>query len=183
MRGFRAVGVLTALALSGVTGAQVVEPAMIGRWDGMGQVVVPFPRQRTLPVTVVIVSDDDVSGSIGDAEFHDGRFREDPDPAGSLLRWRTRYVITANLEGPVIRAENIWRTSVRIALNWVGDHFEGGLTTNGWTSGGREWRAVAASLTLFRPVNPERFELDGCGASLRCAARHLAPIIPAPRSP
>jgi hypothetical protein len=127
--------------------SQVASPSMLGAWQGDGHVVVNWTRQRTLAVQLVLFAGDSVSGTIGDAKLVNARFMKN---AGAS-RWKTEYVIEGNLEGCVIRAENIWRTSVQIPLDWIDDRFEGSINTSGWKVGNAELRALTATIVLTRP--------------------------------
>ena len=142
----------TSIALPAVGPGQVVIPVMVGRWEGDGQMVVNWTRQRTLGVKIEIFANDSVAGTVGDARLANGQFLKSPGSQPGALRWNTDYVIEANLEGPIIRAENIHRTSVRIPLNWIGDGFRGGISTSGWMVRNVEYRVVAANVLLHRPL-------------------------------
>ena len=139
-------------ALPAVGPGQVVIPVMIGRWEGDAQMVVNWTRQRTLGVKIEIFANDSVAGTVGDARLVNARFLKSPGSLPGEPRWKTDYIIEANLEGPIIRAENIYRTSVRIPLNWIGDGFRGGISTSGWMVRSVEYRVVAANVLLHRPL-------------------------------
>jgi len=143
---------VTSIALPAIGAAQVVTPVMVGRWEGDAQMVVNWTRQRTLGVNIEIFANDSVAGTVGDARLANARFLKTPGSLPGALRWKTDYIIEANLEGPIIRAENIHRTSVRIPLNWIGDGFRGGISTSGWMVGSVEYRVVAADVLLHRPL-------------------------------
>ena len=148
-RGAVIVGALIGILGTSV-GAQVATPLMIGRWRGEAEVVVSWPRQRTFLVDITIVSGDSVTGTIGDAKIVNGRFLSNRGPVGRFLRWKTDYIIEANLDGLVIRADSISRASVSLPLNWREGHFEGGVSTSGSKVGSAEHMALAAKLTLHR---------------------------------
>jgi hypothetical protein len=141
----------TFVALPAVGPGQVVIPVMVGRWEGDAQMVVTWTRKRTLGVNIEIFANDSVAGTVGDARLVNARFLKTPGSLPGELRWKTDYIIEANLEGPIIRAENIYRTSVRIPLNWIGDGFRGGISTSGWMVRSVEYRTVAANVLLHRP--------------------------------
>jgi hypothetical protein len=141
-----------ALVLSSAARAQVATPPMVGSWHGDARIIVNWTKQRTLPVRLVVHADDRVTGTVGDAQLADGvlvRYRADDT---HTFRWKTEYLVDANLIGPVSRAENIWRTSVHLLLDWRNDHFEGGLSTSGWKLGSTERKVIDATLLLARPV-------------------------------
>ena len=142
----------TSIALPAVGTGQVVIPEMLGRWEGDAQITVNWTRQRTLAVNIEIFANDSVAGTIGDAKLSHARFLKTPGSLAGTLRWNTDYIIEANLENSIIRAENIYRPSVRMALNWIGDGFRGGIATSGWVVRSVEYRVVAANVSLHRPL-------------------------------
>ena len=144
------LALVTSIALPVAGPGQVVIPLMVGRWEGDAQMVVNWTRQRTLGVSIAIFANDSVAGTVGDARLVNARFLKSPGSLPGELRWKTDYVIEANLEGPIIRAENIYRTTVRMPLSWIGDGFRGGINTSGWMVGGVEYRAIAANVLLRR---------------------------------
>jgi len=173
LNGVLALGVLATVALSVCGGAQTAKPPMVGRWRGVGAIVVPWPRQRTLLVDITILASDSVTGKIGDATLVGGWITTYDPGSRSSLRWNTEYMILGNLDGPVIRAEGIWRYSVQIPLNWNGDGFAGGLTTSGWRLGSQDYRTIDASLVLRRVLVALMCARDACGKAL--AERELSP--------
>jgi hypothetical protein len=142
----------TSMALPAIGSGQVVIPVMVGRWEGDAQMVVNWTRQRTLGVSIEIFANDSVAGTVGDAKLVNGRFLKSPGSLPGVLRWKTDYIIEAGFSGPIIRAENIHRASVRIPLNWIGDGFRGGISTSGWMVRSVEYRVVAANVTLHRAL-------------------------------
>jgi hypothetical protein len=147
-------GLMTALLAIGTSSAlraQTAKPPMLGVWQGVGVVVVPWLHERTIPVSLTIMANDSVSGTVGDATLVGARFaRRDTSNVGT--RWKTEYIITGNLTGPVVRIEGIWRPGISILLNWNGADFIGGFATSGWRVGSIEYRAVEASLILHQRV-------------------------------
>ncbi len=142
---------LLASTIGRAGGAQAAKPPMLGVWQGEAVVVVPWLRQRKLPVTLTILANDSVSGAIGDATLV-GWFTTRDRGSRTGLRWNTDFIIIGHLAGPLIRAEGVWRPSVQIPLNWNGSEFVGGLATSGWMAGSAEHRAVEANLVLRRVV-------------------------------
>ena len=144
-------GWLLASTIGRAAGAQDAMPPMLGVWHGEAAVVVPWLRQRKLPVTLTILANDSVSGTIGDATLV-GWFTTRDRASRTGLRWNTDYIIIGHLEGPLIRAEGVSRPSVQIPLNWNGNELVGGLATTGWMAGSAEHRAVEANLVLRRVI-------------------------------
>jgi hypothetical protein len=173
VNGVFALAVLATVALSMCASAQTAKPPMVGRWRGVGTIVVPWPRQRTLIVDLTILANDSVAGTVGDATLVGGWIIPRDPGSRSSLRWNTDYMILGNLDGPIIRAEGIWRPSVQIPLNWTGDGYAGGLTTAGWRVGSVDHRTLDASLVLRRVLVARMCATDACGKAL--AERELSP--------
>jgi hypothetical protein len=138
------------VALSGVAPAQAALPAMCGRWKGDADIVVNWTKARTLPVEIVIASDDRVTGKIGDATILNGRFRSNRGWLGRALRIKTDWMIDGRLDGPIIAAENIVREELMMPLDWKGSSFEGGIATSGSKIGDRETMTLTARVILRR---------------------------------
>lgn len=139
------------LAVPVAARGQIASTAMLGPWQGDGHIVVNWTRQRTLAVKVVLFAGDSVSGTVGDATLVNGRFVRNRGALEGSLGWKTAYAIEGTLEGPVIKAENVWRPGVRIPLDWIEDRFDGGVNTSGWKVGTVEHRVLSATLVLRRP--------------------------------
>ena len=151
-RGLKIVAALLMLIAASETRAQIATPPMLGVWQGEGVVVVPWVRQRTIPVTLTILANDSVSGTIGDAKLVSGWFTTRDPQSRVGLRWNTDYIIIGHLDGPIVRDEGIWRPSVQIPLNWNGREFAGGFSTSGWRVGSVDHRTVDANLVLRRVI-------------------------------
>ena len=144
---------LVMLAAAGAAGGQTVSPPMLGVWQGEGAVTVPWVHQRRIPVTLTILANDSVGGTIGDAKLVGGWFTTRDPKSRVGLRWNTDYIIIGYLDGPIIRDEGIWRPSIQIPLNWNGKEFIGGFATSGWQVKSAERRAVEANLILRRVIS------------------------------
>ena len=145
------IALASILAAPAVARSQVASPSMLGPWQGDAHIVVNWTRQRTLAVKLVLYAGDSVSGTVGDAALVNGKFVRNRGALEGSLGWKTAYAIEGTLEGPVIKAENVWRPSVRIPLDWIEDRFEGGVNTSGWKVGSVEHRVLSATLVLRRP--------------------------------
>ena len=148
----RMLGALLLLGAAPATRAQTVTPPMLGVWQGDGVVIVPWVHQRKIPVTLTILANDSVSGTMGDAKLVGGSFTTRDPKSRVGLRWNTDYIIIAYFDGPIVRDEGIWRPSVQIPLNWNGKEFIGGFATSGWRVGSAEYRTVEANLILRRVI-------------------------------
>ena len=151
-RPFPSITFITVLMLAGsrVSVAQVAAPAMVGRWVGEAKITVAWTRQRVLPIDITVCPGDTVRGTVGDALLAAGRLETGEVAAGESAWWVTDYVISANLDGAIIRAENIRRPSVRLAFNRRDTILEGILNTPGWRLLNSEVRTIAAKFVLHR---------------------------------
>lgn len=152
----RILGLLIASALTlAVTGCRasesLVTPAMVGHWEGTAQIVAVWIHHTNLPVKVDIHADGSVTGSVGDAKLTDGHFLRNRGWLGRKLNWWSDYIITGSLDGPIVAAEGITRSSVAIPLNFKDGVFEGGVNTSGALWGGKKSQGfVAQDLKLVR---------------------------------
>ena len=162
-----ALAVASILAVPAIGASQVATPMMVGRWEGEGNIVVDWTKQRTLAVNIVIFADDKVTGTVGDATLVNGRLLRNRGWLSAMMHWKTDYIIEATLEGPIIRAENIERANVYMPLNWRDGRLEGGINTSGSKSGGTEDAVLAAKVILHRA--PEMIICDA--GSPRCVPR------------
>ena len=145
-----ALAVASILAGPAIGASQVATPMMIGRWEGEGNIVVDWTKQRALAVNIVIFADDKVTGTVGDATLVNGRLLRNRGWLSAMMQWKTDYIIEATLDGPIIRAENIERATVYMPLNWRDGRLEGGINTSGSKSGGSENAVLTAKVILHR---------------------------------
>jgi hypothetical protein len=124
--------------------AGLIEPAMAGSWAGDGQIVVNWTTERTLRVRLAIAADGRVTGTVGDATVKNGRLEANRTAIGRALHLKTDWIVRGALDGDVIKAEGIRRDGVMIPLNWIADHFEGGVNTSGSHFGGKASMWLAA---------------------------------------
>jgi hypothetical protein len=135
----------------------IVPHEMTGTWTGSARIAVNWTVQRTLGVRLTITPDGLVSGVVGDAMLRHVRLERNRGSLARALNWKTDWIVIGDLDGDVIKVEGIHRASVKIPLNWVDDHFEGGVNTSGWHVGGKEHMWLAAvGLRLERVTAPEK---------------------------
>ena len=151
-RSSKIIAALLMLGAAATVPAQTVTPPMQGVWQGEGAVVVPWVHRRTIPVTLTILANDSVGGTVGDAKLVAGWFTTRDPKSRVGLRWNTDYIIIGYLDGPIVRDEGIWRPSIQIPLSWNGKEFVGGFATSGWRVGSAEHRTVEANLVLRRVI-------------------------------
>ena len=72
---------------------------MVGKWQGQATVIVAWVDQETLSVALTIHEDGTVEGRVGDATLTGGSICN--NPVGS------EYIIMANLDGPIVAAEDV----------------------------------------------------------------------------
>jgi hypothetical protein len=123
---------------------QAFPTEMVGAWRGDAQIFVNWTAQRTLPVRITIGADGSVTGTIGDATLRSGRFEANRNSIERALNIKTDWIVVGALEGDVIKAEGIHRDSVKVPLDWIDGHFEGGVNTSGSHFGGKQSMWLAA---------------------------------------
>ena len=127
------------------------EPAMVGQWTGVAEIVVSWTKQRSLALDLVIRADGTVTGRIGDATLTNGHLATNRNWLGKKLNLATDYIIVGDLAGAIIAAEQIRREHIKVPLNWSEGIFRGGVHTSGSHFGGREKMILSASrLQLHR---------------------------------
>ena len=146
-----ATAILGGLTYTCAGGPDVTTTAMLGKWKGSAQIIVAWCGQKSLPVECEIHRDGRVTGKIGDATLKDGRLKTNRGWLGKKLQVKTDYIVTGTLEGAIVAAEGVRRSSVKIPLNFDGTMFTGGLGTSGNKFGGKASGPLkAASLRLER---------------------------------
>lgn len=143
------------LALSAAPAtAQRPDSALVGTWEGTARISVDWTRQQQIAVRVSITRDGAVAGTIGDAGLNAGRIFDNRGALSRALRVGPQWVIEARLAGPLIRAEDIQRESVRISMAFNAGALEGALETNGTEEGGKEGMKLTASGLVLRRATP-----------------------------
>src|SRR5437867_504970 len=117
---------------------------MAGTRTGEAQIFVNWTVQRTLFVLITIAPDGRVSGTVGDAALRNARVERNRTALGRALHVKTDWIVRGGLDGDVIKAEGIRRESVSVPLDWIEDHFEGGVNTSGSHVGGKDSMWLAA---------------------------------------
>jgi hypothetical protein len=130
--------------------AQVAKASVIGRWGGVADIVVNWTKQRTLPINIVIGANDQVTGSVGDATLVKGRLLRNRGAVARALQIKTDYVIEAELDGPIIRAENVQREMVQMPFNERDGRLAGSLNSSGQKIGNAASMVLTAKFVLLR---------------------------------
>lgn len=150
------IGVVLVTLLTGGNASadeRIVTPAMAGHWEGSARIIVTWCQQTNLPVAVDIRADGSVTGKIGDATLTNGSLKRNRGWLGRKLNVKTDYIITGSLSGPIVAAESITRSSVKVPVNFRGGTFVGGVHTSGSKVGGKDRMILSAAslkLTLTR---------------------------------
>ena len=117
--------------------APVAPPAaMVGHWEGKAEIAVNWCAAKQLTVSVTINGDGSVVGKFGDATLKEAYIYPNPGrlPAGTTVQ--TKYVIEAELEGPLVAAEGIQRPDICIPVEVTGDgRLAGAFMTSGSEGG------------------------------------------------
>lgn len=129
---------------------QGIPPETTGRWEGDCRIVVNWTKQRTLHVTLAVAPDGTVNGTVGDAILRNGRLKTNRGPIGRALSLKTDYIITGDLDGPVIKSEDIVRSGVTLPFNLTEGRLDGAVHTTGWKFGGKEKMMLTAWMKLDR---------------------------------
>ena len=108
-----------------------INPALVGHWEGNGRIIVSWCHQKNLAAKVDIHPDGSVSGTVGDARLTEGRFLKNRGWLGRKLNIETDYIITGNLNGPIVAAEGITRQRVMMPCNFEDGLIKGAVDTDG----------------------------------------------------
>jgi len=138
--------------------ASMVTPLMVGHWEGNARIYSSFCHQTNLTVKVDIHADGSVTGTVGDAKLTEGRFESNRGWLGRMFNLYSDFIITGDLDGAIVAAEGITRSSVKMPLNFRDGIFYGGVNTSGsgfegfgGKKGEGPWLA-AGGLTLTRSL-------------------------------
>lgn len=140
------------LAVAGVCalaacGGSVAPPSeMVGTWKGTAEVACSWCQTRELAVTLTIGADGTVSGRIGDATLAGGQLARNTAPPAKHVGAPTRYVVRAEMTGPIVASEGISRASISIQVDVAGGVLIGGFRTSGEETGDRATSLLAGSL-------------------------------------
>lgn len=148
---------------TGLSQSKATLDSMTGVWCGSGRIVVDWTVQKNLGLRLTINRSGTVTGQVGDAQLASGRVKANRGPVGRMLNIKTDYMIVGRLEGPIIAAEGVTRSEVKIPLNWTGSEFQGSVHTDGASFGGKQRMVLSASrLVLRRWIVPPKREAGFC---------------------
>lgn len=141
--------IIASLAWASITcSAQLVrDPAVLkrleGTWEGSGRIVVNWTKAREMQFTLTFAADGTVTGMAGDSILRNGKLHYN-DPISTWFG-NPRFNVVADLEGPIIAAEDIRRKSIGILLDFDGEELECDGNTSGWHIGNRDtmWMKIS----------------------------------------
>lgn len=108
----------------------------VGNWIGKGKIIVNWCKQDSLTLDITIKEDGTVTGNIGDATIEKGKISK-RNPIMRLLG-NGKYIIHADLNGCLVKDEDIQRKSVHLMLlDFKDDLIEGEINTSGSKTGGK----------------------------------------------
>ena len=148
------VAIVVVAATPGVSRTHQPQVPATGRFRGYADIFVSWTGQRTLVVDVTVAEDRTVTGCIGDASLFRGRLTSHSGWLARRLGWKREWLVTGDLDGPIVARDSIVRDGVMIALDWTGDRFVGDLNTTGSEFGGKERMKLSAGrMELVRLSN------------------------------
>jgi hypothetical protein len=142
------------LALAACRRAPVAPPsAMVGNWEGQADIAVNWCKAKELPIALTINRDGSVAGHVGDAALKDARIYPNPGRPPKGFTLQTKYVIEADLEGPLVAAEGIQRSDICIPVQVTDDGtLEGAFMTSGKEYGETSERIFSGGLRPLTKV-------------------------------
>lgn len=128
--------------------AAVAPPAsMVGHWGGTAEVAVNWCNVKELAVSLTISQDGTVTGKVGDAALKEGHIYPNPGKPPTGFTLQTKFVVEANLDGPLVAAEGIKRDTICIPVEVnKGGQLVGALLTSGKDYGGKDEKIFSAGL-------------------------------------
>jgi len=120
---------------------------MVGHWDGKAEVAVNWCNAKELAVSLTINGDGTVTGKVGDAALKEGRIYPNPGKPPKGFTLQTKYVVEADLDGPLVAAEAIKRDTICIPVEVNADgRLAGAFLTSGKENGGKDEKILSAGL-------------------------------------
>jgi hypothetical protein len=128
--------------------APVAPPAaMVGHWEGKADIAVNWCSAKQLTVSVTINGDGSVVGKFGDATLKEAHLYPNPGRLAAGTTVQTKYVIEAELEGPLVAAEGIQRPDICIPVEVTRDgRLAGAFMTSGSETGEMSKRVFSGGL-------------------------------------
>lgn len=127
--------------------------AMVGSWEGTADIAVNWCKAKELPVAFTINRDGSVVGKVGDATLKDAHIYPNPGRPPKGFTLQTKYVIEADLEGPLVAAESIQRPDICIPVEVTDENkLAGAFLTSGKEYGEASARVFSGGLRPLTKV-------------------------------
>jgi hypothetical protein len=155
--------VLGVLVIAGLAAALVacrrvpVAPpsSMVGNWEGKADIAVNWCKAKELPVSLTINGNGSVAGKVGDAALKNAHIYPNPGRPPKGFTLQTKFVIEADLEGPLVGAEGIQRPDICIPVEVTKDgRLAGAFLTSGKEYGDPNERVFSGGLRPLTKVQP-----------------------------
>jgi len=144
----------TAVALCVATASGTGANPLAGTWEGRSRIIVSWCEQDSLSFALAVSEDGTVKGRVGDATTTEGQACR--NSWFIVLLGNPDFIIEAELEGPIVEAEDITRESIKLIIDIEDDRLVGGFHTSGTKFGGPESMIMTGvDLELLRVDEPE----------------------------
>ena len=151
MRTLQALGLLLLILVSSCSsGSDRIPAELTGSWIGDGRVIVNWCDAERIDIALEIDQDGSVNGRVGDARLINGQLGPNRGGVGRTLNVKTDWIVTADLEGQLIDAEDIQREGVKLPLNLVEGELRGGLHSTGSHLGGKDTMVFTAADVVLK---------------------------------
>lgn len=128
----------------------------IGHWKGQAKIIVNWTKQKNLPIDIKIHSDGTVEGKVGDAELVNGKLVKKSWVYTKVFQHENPYRIIGDLQGEIIKSENIQRDSIHISIRVEDDKIDGGLGTSGTKTGSKDKMILSAMDVSLTRVDSDK---------------------------
>ena len=120
---------------------------MVGHWEGKADIAVNWCSAKQLTVSVTINGNGTVAGKFGDATLKEAYIYPKPGRPSEGTTMQDKYVIEAELEGPLVAAEGIQRPDICIPIELTRDgRLAGAFMTSGSDTGEMSKRVFSGGL-------------------------------------
>jgi hypothetical protein len=141
-----------AATLAACKKAPVAPPAsMVGHWEGKAEIAVNWCLAKELVVSLTINGNGSVVGKIGDATLKEAYIYPNPGRLRQGATMQTKFVIEADLDGPLVAAEGIQRPDICIPVEVTSDgRLAGAFMTSGSEGGEISKRVFSGGLVPLK---------------------------------
>lgn len=145
-------GLMAGCAHRSLTVTQTAAAGLEGHWRGDAHVVVAWAKAKTISIDLEIRRDASATGQVGDAQLRNARVVEGQDFTQRLLNIGPRYIVVGQLEGDLIKQQQIHRSGVNIIIDRASGTLEGGIHTTGLWFGGKDSMVLSACNMVLKRV-------------------------------